>query len=356
MPKHSASQHERFRLGVWLRLHGVDLITMAAMGAIGLGVYEAPPAPTRSFPVYFQDGQVVYPEFAYPLRRNIIPIYAAALIAFFVPFFFFCLFQIRRRSVNDLLNTSMGVLKSLITAAVFQVFIKWLIGGLRPHFYAACQPNVPQGAAPSGVGFASLMYDKKICTGDQDEINDSLESMPSGHSTAAFAGLIYLALYINAQLKVMSAANVAYWKMVLFFAPVLGAVLIAGSLTIDEYHHWYDVTAGAIIGTATALVAFRQTFASVWDFRFNHILLPRTTSLFLRHPQTQDVFVYAPGLSTEMRSDNLPFTREGGWGLAGTGQVGAPFDASALATGQRAGVTGASGGPLGRAEAGLGGH
>jgi hypothetical protein len=35
----------------WARLHLVDLLTMVAMGAIGLGVYEADPAPTRSFPV-----------------------------------------------------------------------------------------------------------------------------------------------------------------------------------------------------------------------------------------------------------------------------------------------------------------
>lgn len=78
------------------------------------------------------------------------------------------------------------------------------------------------------------MYDRKICTGDRKQINDALESMPSGHSTAAFAGLIFLALYLNAQLKVMSAHNPAYWKMVLFFAPILGAILIAGALTIDE--------------------------------------------------------------------------------------------------------------------------
>lgn len=30
-----------FRLGSWIRLHGVDLITMALMGAVGLGIYEA---------------------------------------------------------------------------------------------------------------------------------------------------------------------------------------------------------------------------------------------------------------------------------------------------------------------------
>lgn len=35
---------------------------MAAMGALGLGLYRSPPAPSRSFPVYFADGEVVYPD------------------------------------------------------------------------------------------------------------------------------------------------------------------------------------------------------------------------------------------------------------------------------------------------------
>ncbi|KDR81788.1 hypothetical protein GALMADRAFT_114486 [Galerina marginata CBS 339.88] len=335
-----------FRFGAWVRLHGFDILTMAVMGAIGLGVYFADPAPNRSFPIYFQDGQVVYPEFAYPLRKEIVPIWAAALIAFIVPFFFFTLFQVRRRSLDDWLTTNLGLLKSLITAAVFQVFIKWLIGGLRPHFYSVCQPNVQPGA-PSGVGFASLMYDRSVCTGDQKQINDSLESMPSGHSTAAWAGLLYLSLYFNAQLKVMSAHNPAYWKMILFFAPMLGACLISGALTIDEFHNWYDVLAGAIIGICTALVAFRQTFASIFDFRFNHLLLPRATSLFHRRPFLPTAgrgpfFTYQP--MPEMTSYDLPFTREGGWGYGGGEQsVGAPGDATVLMG--SSGIGGGAGGP-----------
>lgn len=79
------------------------------------------PAPSRSFPLTFQDGEIIYPQFAYPLRKEVIPIWAAAAIAFAAPFFFFCIFQIRRKSIDDLLTTTMGLLKSLITAAVFQV-------------------------------------------------------------------------------------------------------------------------------------------------------------------------------------------------------------------------------------------
>ncbi|ESK88402.1 lipid phosphate phosphatase 1 [Moniliophthora roreri MCA 2997] len=348
-----------FHFGVWLRLHGVDLITMALMGALGLGIYMAPPAPSRSFPVYFQNGEVVYPQFAYPMRKEIVPIVAAALIAFFVPFFFFCLFQARRRSINDLLTTTMGLLKGLITAAVFQVWVKWLIGGLRPHFLAVCQPNIDPSSAPSGNGFASIMYTREICTGDKSEIDDSLESMPSGHSTAAWAGLFYLALYFNAQLKVMSAHNPAYWKMILFFCPILGATLISGALTIDEFHNWYDVVAGAIIGTSCALVAFRSTFASIFDFRYNHLLIPRTTSLFHRQPYFPEgtshtaqypFFTYQP--MQGIGSADLPFTREGGWGWGQEAFVGAPGDATVLGNGAG---SGGLGGSLGRAEAGMNG-
>lgn len=50
------SEHRRgfmtgFSFARWVRLHIIDLLCMAAMGAVGLGVYEADPAPSRSFPV-----------------------------------------------------------------------------------------------------------------------------------------------------------------------------------------------------------------------------------------------------------------------------------------------------------------
>jgi diacylglycerol diphosphate phosphatase/phosphatidate phosphatase len=106
-------------------------------------VYEAHPAPSRSFPVYFQDGEIVYPQFAYPLRREIVPIWAAAMLGVFVPIIVILICQIRIRSFWDVNNAVIGLLYSLITAAAFQVFLKWLIGGLRPHFLTVCKPNIP---------------------------------------------------------------------------------------------------------------------------------------------------------------------------------------------------------------------
>jgi len=52
------------------------------------------------------------------------------------------------------------------------------------------------------------------------------------------------------------------WKQTVTFAPLLGAVLIAGSLTIDEYHNWYDCVGGALIGTMMAFGSFRSVYAA----------------------------------------------------------------------------------------------
>ncbi|KAK0638524.1 phosphatidic acid phosphatase type 2/haloperoxidase [Cercophora newfieldiana] len=270
--------------GQWLKATWLDIFTMIVLGAIGLGVYFAKPAPTRSFPVTFSDGEVVWPSVAYPLRREIIPIWLAAFLAAMVPIVVILFCQVRIRSFWDVNNAILGLLYSLITAAVFQVFVKWLIGGLRPHFLDVCKPdlslvsNAPGafGAGLNGKGFNGIFYTREICTGDEKEINDSLESMPSGHSTAAFAGFVFLSLYLNGKLKVFSNYHPSMWKLAAVYAPILGAVLIAGALTIDEFHHFHDILAGGIIGTVMAFSAYRMTYASVWDWRWNHIPLNRS--------------------------------------------------------------------------------
>ncbi|KAK6540166.1 hypothetical protein TWF694_008987 [Orbilia ellipsospora] len=307
--------NRRPTFGGWVRTIWVDILTMAAMGAVGLGVYMAPPAPTRSFPVYFSNGEIVYPQFAYPLRKNIIPIWLAAVLASLIPIVFIVLFQVRIKSFWDANNAILGLLYSLINAAVFQVFLKWLIGGLRPHFLAVCNPDVtlPPAAGAnndqvnfdknSASGFGFLMFTRTVCRGNKDDINDSLESFPSGHSTAAFAGFVFLFLYFNAKLKLWSNYHPAMWKMTLAYAPLLGAVLIAGSLTIDEFHHWYDVLAGATIGTICAFGAFRMVYAAIWDWRYNHIPLPRGV----------DGINFSKGMGYG-GFENAVLTRKAGWG------------------------------------------
>jgi membrane-associated phospholipid phosphatase len=128
--------------------------------------------------------------------------------------------------------------------------------------------------------------------------------MPSGHSTAAFAGFVFLSLYLNGKLKVFSNYHPAMWKLAAVYAPVLGATLIAGALTIDEFHHFHDILAGGIIGTVMAFSAYRMTYASVWDWRYNHIPLNRTVP-----------FDFMAGHELS----GATFTRRAGWGPYGHG-------------------------------------
>ncbi|KAI0418346.1 phosphatidic acid phosphatase type 2/haloperoxidase [Xylaria grammica] len=300
------SMATRPSFGQWLKVTWLDIFTFVIMGVIGLGIYEAPPAPTRSFAVTFpSDGETVYPEFAYPLRKEIIPIWLAAFLAAVVPIIGILVMQIRARSFWDVNNGIIGLLYSLISAAVFQVFIKFLIGGLRPHFLDVCKPDISlaqNGGGPyNAAGFDQLYYTREICTGDPKEINDSLESFPSGHSTAAFAGFVYLYLYLNAKLKVFSNYHAAMWKMIVIYIPILGAVLIAGALTIDEYHNWYDVCAGAVIGIVMAFSSYRMCYAAIWDWRWNHIPLNRSQPCLYTYEGVELV--------------DAMWTRKAGWGV-----------------------------------------
>lgn len=246
------------------------------------------------------------------------PIWAAALLAALVPIFVFLVMQIRIRSFWDVNNAVIGLLYSLITAAVFQVFLKWLIGGLRPHFLTVCQPDVDLIKDQyDATGYKELYFTRDICTGDANTIDDSLESFPSGHTTAAFAGFVYLYLYLNAKLKVFANYHPAMWKLIAIYAPILGAVLIGGALTIDEFHNWYDIVFGAIIGTVMAFSAYRMTYAAIWDWRINHIPLSRGVPFDFANPELA----------------HATFTHRVGWGHGGSAMSSGYGDKAAVSNG-----------------------
>lgn len=121
-------------------------------------------------------------------------------------------------------------------------------------------------------------------------------SFPSGHSSAAFAGFGFLALYLNSKLKVLGrkhnhVSDIAdadvkasgekdgegriteHWKLIVWVLPWLLALLMAASKVRDGWHHPVDVLFGSLIGTAFAHMAFHCVFRGVYDGEVNH--LPR---------------------------------------------------------------------------------
>ena len=83
-----------------------------------------------------------------------------------------------------------------------------------------------------------------------------------------------------------------------------------------------------------AFSGYRMVYASVWDFRFNHIPLTRHTP-----------FSYGMGGPGAGGFDTAVFTRKAGWGSEEGTFGGAPFDAAG-------GMTGGAGAGFGGAGAG----
>lgn len=270
------------------------------------------PVRVREFAVNFQDGDVINPQYAFPHCHYILPLWAAVVIAIFAPIAHILVMQYRVKSFWDVNNAIFGLMYSIVMASFVQVFMKWLIGGLAPNFLEICQPKFPLGT-PAGRGFRQIIHNSSICTNKNGpEIARALESFPSGGATVVFAGLIFLYLYLNAKLKVFANYHPQMWKLFLLYLPVLGAILIAGQYTLDKHHHWYDVFVGAAIGTVFAISAYRMVYASVWDFRFNHIPLNRTMPIEYGSPS--------------MELTNTAFTTDAGWKYGEGTYGGAPSD------------------------------
>ena len=65
--------------------------------------------------------------------------------------------------------------------------------------------------------------------------SSSLQSFPSGHTAAAFAVGVFMALYINAKLKVFfTDYSPTFWKAIFVLCPIIGASLIGGGLHVDH--------------------------------------------------------------------------------------------------------------------------
>ncbi|KAF8470701.1 phosphatidic acid phosphatase type 2/haloperoxidase, partial [Kalaharituber pfeilii] len=180
----------------------------------------------------------------------------------------------------DVNNAWIGVVMSVMTACVIQIIIKLVVVGLRPHFLTVCNPMSPSEAAAAGVqpkgGFGGLYYTTDVCREtDAKKLANAMQSFPSGHAAAAWTGLFYLSLYLNGKLKPFSNYHPSWWKFLAFLAPMVAATLLAGSLTLDMSHHWYDILAGSLVGVGVAMGVYRMTFASIWDWRWSHVPLPR---------------------------------------------------------------------------------
>ncbi|GAB0086629.1 Phospholipid phosphatase [Sergentomyia squamirostris] len=125
--------------------------------------------------------------------------------------------------------------------------LKVIVGGLRPHFFDTCRPNVLDYCNEG------QLIQRYYCTNKDDSrafVRDTQKSFPSGHSTLSFLEAIFLAWYLQKRIPKFKS---------LFFIPLLQTLCLCWaffcslSRITDHRHHWYDVLVGSIIGILFAI-------------------------------------------------------------------------------------------------------
>ena len=90
-------------------------------------------------------------------------------------------------------------------------------------------------------------------------LHDGWRSFPSGHSSFAFSGLGYLALFLASQTHVLRA-RASLFVVLVCLVPLLGAAMIAISRLEDYRHDVADVIAGSLLGILIAYLNWRRYY------------------------------------------------------------------------------------------------
>lgn len=214
--------------------------------------------------------------YSYPLKGNTYPSWAILPGCFLLPLVAITGCHFARRACSrksqpvavggwsSLHSALLGLSMSIAFTLFVTTTVKLMVGRPRPDFIARCFG----GEIPPEIPWRVPGY--PACTGDEAKITEGRKSFPSGHSSIAFAGLLYLTLYLADFLGVFSdgktPANAGDgkasprhpWALFVSLAPSLGAAYIAASRTSDYWHHCTDVLAGAILGSTVAYLAYAQ--------------------------------------------------------------------------------------------------
>ncbi|TKX19948.1 hypothetical protein C1H76_7832 [Elsinoe australis] len=206
-----------------------------------------------------------------------------------------------------------GLALSYAMALLITQVFKHSVGKPRPDFLARCQPDltdiqeyVRSGGAGETISPAWSIVDVSICQQpDKKTLHEGFKAYFSGHSSSAFAGLVYLSLWLAVKFNItfphvqpytshelssmkdnetlpthninptqtQKTGNLAdfhpqqsyrkagaappVWGIAICLAPSLFAVWIASTRFQEFKHDGFDCISGSLCGILTAFIGFR---------------------------------------------------------------------------------------------------
>ncbi|KAH9479401.1 Lipid phosphate phosphatase 2 [Psilocybe cubensis] len=200
-------------------------------------------------PVYQRDFTLSDPDISHPHRKDQIESWLNNLISLFCPLLVFVGVGCIKRSMLVIHHSAIGLFTARGVARLITEAFKHSVGRLRPDFLARCR------------------WDEalKKCTGERDKILAGRKSFPSGHSSTAFAGMLFLSLWIAGQTAAWcfavpkSGHNFRSSRMLSFalsLLPIFWAAHVAVTRIQDYRHHTEDVIIGSLLGCISALLSY----------------------------------------------------------------------------------------------------
>jgi len=148
-------------------------------------------------------------------------------------------------------------------------FIKPFAGRKRPNFFALCDYHGYRNAVLTNnfTEYLSLTHpgmpgDISNCMASDREIREAQFSFPSGHSSSIWCGMTFLAIYTIYIFHHYSPKN-SMAKGLGLLPFLLTATLVSITRTRDYWHNFDDILGGALIGFASATLAFALNYSSV---------------------------------------------------------------------------------------------
>ncbi|KAJ7642760.1 lipid phosphate phosphatase 1 [Mycena polygramma] len=228
----------------------------------------------NKLPVFERDFNAGDPVINHPHKKNQISGALNHFIALLIPAATVAAVGLLRLSFVTLHH---GILALLASRGMARLFTNVLKQRLMPDFLARCKWD--------DVALK--------CTGKKSTISEGRLSFPSGHSSAAFAGMTFLSFWIagqtaawafHAPVPAASFRSSRLGRLSLTLLPLSWALFVAVTRLQDYRHHKEDVIAGGLIGVLCGVICYLAFWPS-----------PFSARSFTSHSYGQPRLVYSEG-------------------------------------------------------------
>ncbi|EQL33595.1 hypothetical protein BDFG_04347 [Blastomyces dermatitidis ATCC 26199] len=231
----------------WLRSYAADYVSLIVLvvGWILIQIFVRP-----FYRMFTLDNVSIQFPFAEVER---VPVLWSIIYAGVMPLIIIIVWAVIIRPETHFTHVSvLGLLVTLALTSFLTDIIKNAVGRPRPDLLSRCSP---EKGTP-----AHKMVTIEVCGAPESHrLHEGWRSFPSGHSSFAFAGLGYLAMFFAGQLHVFQPRT-GLARFLFSLSPLLGALLIAMSRLADYRHDVYDVAVGSLLGISVAYFTYRRYY------------------------------------------------------------------------------------------------